>query len=301
MKSLHQFDLNLLLILEALISESHVSRAAQRVYLSQSAMSHALNRLRNQLDDPILVRSGKGLQPTPRARKMLGQVRHIIELLEQTLAPQGPFIAASSQRKFTLACTDYFEMEYFPTLLQHVQKVAPHVVIELEVITNKTFSEDLENNRVDLVIGIDSEQVIPNHLLTHPWHSQSLACVAGINNENVTNQLTLEQYCALKHITFLDITGVSTNIIDRWLSQQQRSREHIARVVNYTAAARAIIVTDAIITLPLDMAQSFCQMFALKLITPPSHMPQITMNLMSHPIHNNDPAITWLIEQIKAV
>lgn len=299
MKSLQQFDLNLLLILEALISECHVSRAAERVHLSQSAMSHALNRLRNQLDDPVLVRSGRGLQPTPRANEMLPQVRHIIGLLEDTLAPQKPFIAASSQRIFTIACTDYFEMEFFPRLLQHVQQRAPNIVLELEMITEKAINHGLENKEVDLVIGIDSSESVPAHLVKQHWHNQPLVCLTGKNNKLVAQHLTLENYCALKHITFLDVTESASSIVDKWLTEQQLSRQHIARVVNYTAAVKATIVTEGVMTLPLNMANSFREMFDLKLLTPPKDIPIIEMSMLHHPLFSNDQALTWLIAQIK--
>ena len=106
MKPLRQFDLNLLLIFEALITESHVSRAAEKVFLSQSAMSHALNRLRDQLDDPLLVRTEGGLKPTPRALSMLPQVRQALQLIEHSLTPPQPFAAATSDRTFSGSLDD---------------------------------------------------------------------------------------------------------------------------------------------------------------------------------------------------
>jgi len=298
MKSLQQFDLNLLLILDALISECHVSRAAQRMHLSQSAMSHALNRLRRQLDDPILVRCGNGLQPTPRASEMLSQVRHIIRLLEQTLSPNTPFVAATSQRKFTIACTDYFEVEYFPKLLQQLQCIAPNVVIEIEMIMVQTISHRLQNQAVDLVIGIDSSHKLPSHLIKQHWRSQPLSCLIGKGNKLLSHELTLAQYCAGDHVAFLDATESSSNMVDDWLAQQQLSRRHIARVVNYMAAARAICVTDAIMTLPVDMANSFCQMLPVAQITPPANMPNIEMDIVHHPLFSADEGLTWLISQI---
>ena len=102
MKPLRQFDLNLLIIFEALISECHVSRAAEKVFLSQSAMSHALNRLRQYLNDPLLVRTENGLQPTPRALEMLPEIRKALQLIERTLEPTELFVASTSQRSSAL-------------------------------------------------------------------------------------------------------------------------------------------------------------------------------------------------------
>ncbi|WP_315979882.1 LysR family transcriptional regulator [Aliamphritea spongicola] len=125
MQALRQFDLNLLIIFEALISECHVSRAAEKVFLSQSAMSHALNRLREYCDDPLLVRTANGLQATPRALEMLPEVRRALQLIDRTLAKPEPFDAERSNRVFTIACTDYFEAVIFPGLFAQLQQTAP--------------------------------------------------------------------------------------------------------------------------------------------------------------------------------
>jgi len=130
--NLRQFDLNLLIIFEALVSECHVSRAADKVFLSQSAMSHALNRLREQLGDPILVRTEQGLQPTPRARAMAPQVRSALQLLQQSITPIDTFDAATAKRTFTIASTDYFEAVIFPELLSYLLTIAPILKLKLK-------------------------------------------------------------------------------------------------------------------------------------------------------------------------
>ena len=107
------FDLNLLRVFEALVSESHVTRASERLFLSQSATSHALNRLREQLNDPILIRCGSGLQPTPRALSMLADVRDILRRVDNTLNQPTEFDPTTSERHFTLAVTDFLKLLCF--------------------------------------------------------------------------------------------------------------------------------------------------------------------------------------------
>ena len=298
MKPLRQFDLNLLIIFEALISERHVSKAAEKVFLSQSAMSHALNRLRQQLDDPLLIRTENGLQPTPRALGMLPDVREALQLINRTIAPTASFVAHTSDRTFSIACTDYFESVIFPDLLKHLQSIAPNITLEIEMIGEHASAARLENQQVDMVVGMDATQKIPAHLIVQQWRTEQFVCLVGKNNALVTESLSVEQFVTLAHVVFSDLTGDTTSTIDNWLSSQHLSRNAIARATNYMAAARIVSKTPAIITLPSHMAELFCQMLPVRMVTPPSTIPTIEMTTIHHPLFSNDPALKWLKEQI---
>lgn len=298
MKPLRQFDLNLLIIFEALITECHVSKAAEKVFLSQSAMSHALNRLRQQLDDPLLIRTENGLQPTPRALEMLPDVREALQLINRTIAPSASFVAHKSDRTFSIACTDYFESVIFPDLLKHLQIIAPNITLEIEMISEHASATRLENRQVDIVVGMDTTQKIPAHLIVEQWRTEKFVCLVGKDNHLVKESLSVEQFVSLTHVVFSDLTGDTTSAIDNWLSSQQLPRHAIARTTNYMAAARIVSKTPAIITLPSQMAELFCQMLPVRMVTPPSTIPGITMTTVHHPLFNNDPALKWLKEQI---
>lgn len=297
--NLRQFDLNLLLIFEALISECHVSRAADKVFLSQSAMSHALNRLREQLGDPILVRTEQGLQPTPRALSMAPKVRSALQLLQQSITPNDEFDAHHSTRTFTIASTDYFEAVIFPELLSHLLTLAPNIRIEVEMIAKDASQARLANGDVDLVMGMDADQAIPSHLIRKHWISEPQVCLVAKNNHLVKSNLTLKQYLKLAHVVFWDVSQVSENSVDTWLKQQGLSRQHMARTVNYMAAARIVEKTNAIMTLPLHMAQLFERMLDVRIVTPPKGVPVINMTMVHHPLYSEDPAVNWLAKHIQ--
>ncbi len=301
MKSLRQFDLNLLLLLEALLTECHVSRAAEKMYLSQSAMSHALNRLRTQLDDPLLVRTSKGLQPTPRAQAMLPEIRKAVQMIERTLIPDQPFDPQQSNRYFRIACTDYFEATVLPELFCHLQEVAPKVYIEVEVIHEASYGEKLENRELDLIVGLDSFSKVPGHLICHPWLTEKLVCLSGNQNNHLPEALTLEQFLDLNHIVFSDSEGEHSSVIDEWLEEQSLARNSIARTTNYTAAARIVAQTTSIMTLPEKMARLFCTMLPLRIIQPPSGLPDSHMQIIHHPLQEKDPGIEWLLKQIHTI
>lgn len=298
MKPLRQFDLNLLITLEALLSESHVSRAAEKVFLSQSAMSHALNRLRQQLDDPILVRTGNGLQPTPRAAAMLPEIRRALQLVERTLSPPETFIPKNSERCFTIACTDYFEAVVLPALFSHLQHAAPAISIEVEMITEASTRQRLESREIDLIVGMDRNLPVPAHLIQQHWITEPQVCLAGIDNTVIGHKIDLQQYTQLTHVVFSDLAGETSNAIDQWLASQQLQRKHSARTVNYMAAARIVAMTDAIITLPLHMAKLFSEMLPVRLVTPPEDIPEVAMTCIHHPLFSNDPSLLWLLDQV---
>jgi len=299
MKSLRHFDLNLLIIFEALISESHVSRAAEKVHLSQSAMSHALNRLREQLDDPLLVRTENGLKPTPRALEMLPELQKALQTIGHTLNPPPPFAEANSNRTFRIVSTDYFETVVFPRWFSELQKRAPQLTVEIDVTSAETAYARLENNTADLIIGMDAKQSYPSRLIVDPWIAERQVCVTGLNNQRVGDELTLDQYLEQSHQVFFDLEGGTTSSIDRWLESQGRERKHISRVTNYTAGALIVANTDAIMTLPFHMAQLFCGMLPLRTVSPPEGIPGVEMTVVQHPLYAKDPAIQWLKQEIQ--
>ena len=304
MSLLHNFDLNLLITFEALISECHVSRAAQKVFLSQSATSHALNRLREQLADPLLVRTEKGLQPTEKALSMLPQVRSALQLIERTIQPQASFDASSSDRTFHIACTDFFEAVVLPNFVHHIQKIAPNVKIEVQMISEDASKHQLEQRKADIVIGLDTQQTLPSHLISEHWLTEEVMCLCSKKNTHYQNKLTLKEFEHASHVVFSDITEDTHNHIDDWLiikGKKQSPRQHIARTMNYTAAASIVTKTDAIMTLPYHMALMFTEMLPVKLLQPPKNIPSLEMNMVTHPLFNNDPAIIWLKQMLKSV
>ena len=320
MSQLRSLDLNLLIVFDTLLSERHVTRAAEKLFLSQSATSHALNRLREQLDDPILVRTERGMQPTPRALDMLPQIRRALNMLERTVAPPEQFEPAESERTFVIASTDYFEAVVLPDLIAHLQTVAPGIRIEIELISDRVSEKSLENRDVDLVVGLDATQEYPPHLISEPWLSEEQVCVVSQSNSKIAGKLPLDQlsseplsleqpsleplslkeYLELPHVVFSDLSGGVSSSIDIWLASQGLERRSISRNLNYTAAACIVAKTEAIITLPKQMGILFCKMMPLTLVAPPCGLPPVNMTLIYHPYFSKSPSIRWLRDQVLA-
>lgn len=296
---LRKFDLNLLLVFETLITECHVTRAAKKLYLSQPAVSHALNRMRNELDDLLLVKTEKGMRPTPRALEMLPQVQHILRLLENTLAPPAQFDPKVSERKFVIAITDYYELMLYPLLLSKVRKLAPAIRFEIELITDEVLHSGLANRQVDLVVGLEADHDIPKGLVKRPLLTENLVCLASQSNQTISETLTLANYIKQPHVALIDLAGYRPSVVDQWLEQQQLCRHIISRNLSYTAAARIVALSDAIMTLPSKMAEHFAEIFPVRIVAPPKGLAEVEITMIHHPLYTRDPAIVWLMEQIE--
>ena len=296
MRSLRQFDLNLLLVFEALMRERHVTRAAERLYLSQPALSHALKRLRESLDDPLFIRTEKGMQPTPRAQALQPVVQQALALLREGLAPPALFSPANSTRRFTLATTDYFEEVMYPTFLSQLLAYAPGISFSIELITQEVLSEGLEQRQADMVVGLDSQSVLPSGVIQTPWMDEELVCLAASHNERVGESLDIAQFARETHVELADISGLLPSNIDSCLAQHGLTRRVISKNLNYIAAARVVALTEAIMTLPRQMAERFVTMLPVRLVEPPKELPSLKMTLIQHGLYANDPANVWLYQ-----
>lgn len=300
MRALRQFDLNLLVVFVTLMRERHVTRAAEALHLSQPALSHALKRLRELLNDPLLVRTEAGMQPTPRALHLLPSVQQALKLLEEGLAPPERFEPAKSRRRFVLATTDYFEEVMYPTFLSQLLAYAPEIGFSIELITPDVLSEGLEQRHVDMVVGLDSQAVLPVGVSQRPWMREELVCLAARDNTRVGEALTLEQFAAQRHVELADISGLRPSNIDNCLTQHALTRRVISKNLNYIAAARVVALTDAIMTLPRQMAERFLPILPVRLVAPPEELPSLTMTLIQHELYAHESAIVWLEQQLRA-
>ncbi|MCL5424707.1 MAG: LysR family transcriptional regulator [Gammaproteobacteria bacterium] len=298
MRSLRHFDLNLLLVFEALMRERHVTRAAETLHLSQPALSHALKRLRESLDDPLLVRTENGMQPTLRALELLPVVQQALAMLRQGLASPAMFTPANSTRRFTLATTDYFEEVMYPLFLSQLLAYAPGISFSIELITPEVLSEGLEQRQVDMVVGLDSQSELPSGVIQTPWMDEELVCLVAINNTGVGDKVDLEQFARQLHVELADISGLRPSNIESCLTQHGLTRRVISKNLNYIAAARVVALTEAIMTLPRQMAERFVMMLPVRMVEPPKELPTLQMTLIQHGLFANEPALIWLTQSL---
>ena len=300
--NLRNFDLNLLVFFDALMNERCVSKAAEKVFLSQSGMSHALNRLRTLLDDPILMRTEQGMMPTPRALEMEVPIREMLNRIQITLYKQKPFDPTTSDRRFVIYCTEYFECVVMPKLMAHLEQVAPYCSIAAEILTYEFPESKLTSGDVDFVVGIEGLVDFPKILLSRTWIQDSLVCLIRAENKKIGQSISLKQFAETPHI-LLSILGTpfKFTFLDNWLKKQNIMRKYSVTTAAFLPAALILAETDYIMTLPRRMARKLTEIMALRLVELPNNPPKFQLNLIWHPLYEKDPAHLWFKQQLLAI
>jgi len=290
---LHQLDLNLLLALDALMQERNVTRAAERLFISQPAMSHALNRLRRFFDDPLLVRTPQGMLPTPRALGLHAGVRQALLLVEQQLSSPEGFDPQTSQRRFVISTTDYVECVLIPPLIARLRQLAPGVHIEIDILRDRLPEAELAEGRIDLVLGFDEYMQVPPHLSRETWLTEPLSGLVRRDHPQIGAALSLDELIAMPHV-FHSPLGTRESIVDQFLASQGLSRRIFVNSQSYMSAAAIVSQTDYLLVLPAKVASLLAAAWSLRQVALPSAMPSYHLNCVWHPVQDAQPALRWL-------
>lgn len=296
---LRQLDLNLLVIFDALMRERNVSRAAQLCFLSQPAMSNALKRLREMLDDPLLVRTANGMVPSPRAQALEGPIRSMLNQLGNQLQPADTFDPATTQRRFCIALTSYGENLLLPEISRVFSEQAPEAHLDTSRLGKNFPLDELERGEIDLVIGVQAYLPPLKQLESRPYRKERMVCLARRKHRR-SESLSLEQFLAHRHI-YPSPLGLSTNIVDNWLEQQGVKRDIAISTHSYLVAARIAADSDYLLSLPYRMAEQLSQLLPLSILEPPAGLPAFELDLIWHPLYAKEPAIRWLLEMVAGI
>ncbi len=181
--SLARLDLNLLAVFDMLMQERNVTRAAERLHLSQSTVSHALGRLRVALDDPLFVMSRREMMPTERAKALAGPVRQALAMLEQGLRQAKGFDPATARRIFRIATPGSVEHGLVPVLVERLHRQAPHCRLEVCELADSDYERELEKGELDLVIGFAGANHLSPRLWREEWFNNPLVCLSPLGSE----------------------------------------------------------------------------------------------------------------------
>lgn len=297
--TLRRIDLNLLLVFDVLMQEKNVSRAAERVFLSQSAMSNALKRLREMLDDPILVRGAKGMQPTPRALALEAPVRSILQQVVRTLQPAQPFEPDTSRTRFIIGMNDYGENVVLPALAACLRQSAPNVELVVHMLTAEDPEPLLETGQLSFIIGVETYSRVSKRLRSENWISDRLVCLVSQNHPLAAHQhINLKQFEELRHV-YPSPLGLRTNIVETWLAEQGLQRSIAVTTRNYWIAAQIVSGSDYLLSVPFRVATNLMNHFPLCLLEPPKGFPVFRLNLIWHPLYESDPETQWVLNQVR--
>jgi DNA-binding transcriptional LysR family regulator len=295
--NIYNFDLNLLRVLDALLRDRNVSRAAERLSLSQPAVSNALNRLRELLDDPLLVRVGRAMQPTPRALSLEAPIRDALQQIEHTLNAGDLFDPATSQQRFVIAVTDYVELICMPELMAHLAQVAPGIQLAITHLTPSLPAEALDNGELDLVLGRFVE--VPTRFHSRRWATETLQVAVRKDHPLIDEALDLDSFLRLRHLWVHG--GQTRGMVDQWLEEQRLSRDVAYTTPNYLQAAHIVASSDLAAVLPTQLARHFADLLPLRLFDLPFDLGSFRLDIVSVAQRERDAALQWLIEQIVAV
>ena len=224
--NLHGLDLNLLRLLDALLTERHLTRAAKRVGLSQPAMSHGLARLRKHLGDPLFVRARHGLEPTERATRIAGPLREALASIERCLA-DDTFDPATARRSFSLATADYGAFILLPPLLARVTPIAPGVDLWARTIADDWMAQ-LAQGDVDATLTVLDPKAVGASIHTRLLYEERFVCVVRQGHPRVKKRLDLDTWASLPH-AFVSLRGTPGGVVDDVLAKHGKTRGGVAR------------------------------------------------------------------------
>lgn len=289
-------DLNLLITLDALLAEGSVARAAQRLRLSPSAMSRALARLRETTGDPLLVRAGRGLVPTPRALELREQVSQLVQHAEAVLRPAEQLDLKHLVRSFTLRTSDGFVENFGPALIARLSEEAPGVRLRFVQKLNKD-SALLRDGTVDLETGVVGDTTSPE-VRTRALFQDRFIGVVRAGHGLSDGEITTARYAAGRHI-LVSRRGRDRGPMDDALKSLGLERDIVTVVGGFSAALALARASDLIATVPERHTQNLragLNSFALPIPTPP-----ITISMLWHPRMDADLAHRWLRECVRGV
>ncbi|WP_225784362.1 LysR family transcriptional regulator [Xenophilus sp. Marseille-Q4582] len=292
-----RIDLNLLSALDALLTERNVTRAAERMHMTQSAMSGVLARLRDYFGDPLLVQVGRTMQLSPRAESLIAPVRDILLQVDATLGVKPEFAPAEAERKFRIIASDYVSQVLLTEVLRRIARAAPRLSFDVRP-TYAGMAEDLDKGRVDFL-------VTPAHLTLaeHPQEvlfDDTYHVIACQQNTRLGARISAEDYRALGHVVYQEEQG-SNPWFEQWYANQHGSRRIEVVAHGFLLMPRFVVGTERIATIQTRLAHQFVQAMPLRLLEPPFDAPRLTEVLQWHRYRDEDPGVRWVRAQIAEV
>jgi DNA-binding transcriptional LysR family regulator len=298
---LNRFDLNLLIALDALLREKNVTRAAERVFVSQPAMSAALHKLREYFNDPLLVRVGREMDLTPRGISLLEPVREALLRIQVMLGTQPTFDPKTARREFTVIMSEEAVPGVLPALLRTLSIEAPQLDLHIEMISPSALSR-LEYGEADLCLCLENLQMFdlrayPENIRSTPLRAVNWVCAVSTDHPTVKDVLTLDEYVSLQHMFGRPggYTGTADQLVRNLLNIDIKVHMTLPSLLQLPLALPGSTLAA---TLPERVAQIYLPGLPIKILKLPFDVPRTQEVLLWHKRHEPDPAHSWLRELI---
>jgi DNA-binding transcriptional LysR family regulator len=287
----NKLDLNLLVALDALLAERNITRAAERLHMSQSAMSNALGRLRDYFDDELLVQVGRKMEPTPRADVLREAVRDVLLRIDTSVAAPPEFDPSTSDREFTLFVSDYSMEVLFSHALELASQQRSKVRFRLLPQIAQPYRA-LERGEADLLI-------IPKAYLSseHPsdlLFTEEFVCAIWQDSQLARTELTIERYVEAGHVV-MQPSETSQPAFEDWFVQRYGiSRRNQVLTYSFGAMPFLVVGTELVATVHGRLARRLQPALPIKLVPVPLPMPLLEQSIQWHKYRSKDPGLVWL-------
>jgi len=286
-------DLQHLRVLEVLLREHSLTRAARELDVTQPALSKTLARLRRYFDDPLFVRVALRMEPTPKALQLQAPVRAILDGAASLRGEPASFDPATSHRTFNFCVVDAGLLKLLPPLVDRLLREAPGVRLNVSQIDAAHLERSLESGKLDFAMG--SFPSLPKNIRRQPLWVERYVSVARRGHPRLSSEPSLRAFAAEKHV-MVSIAGTdhAHEIMQRALEAVIPRENIVCRIPIFTGAAVLAKQTDAIATLPLSIANVLADDLDLQIITPPVKLPKIDISQYWHARFHSDPANQWI-------
>jgi DNA-binding transcriptional LysR family regulator len=288
---LQEIDLNLLVVFRHLLEERSVSRVADRLDLSQPAVSNALRRLRKLLGDELFLRTPAGMVPTPFAEQLAESVTYGLGMIHGALNQRASFDPQTSQRAFVIGMTDIGEIYFLPPLMELLRKKAPGVTVSTYRNSGGNLREDMEAGKVDLALG--SLPGLKAGFFHRRLFGQPYLCMFRKDHPLAKKKLTLRDFSAADHLLVAS-PGTGHGLVDEILKRSGIERRIALTVPHFVAVGHILQATDLVATVTERFAERMIEPFGLIAVPHPAKLPPLAVNAFWHAKVHQDPANQWL-------
>ena len=291
--ALRRIDLNLLVTLDALLVEHNVTRAAERLHLSQPTVSVQLARLREVFGDPLLLPGPRDMRPTARADELREPLRQALASLEQAVAPSCPFDPAKASQTWRVAAADYAESTILLPTLAGLRLAAPGTRLAILGLSPPTLARQTEQGDIDLAFHISEEA--PPGLRRRSMFTEHYVLAGRAGHPLLKRRPTLAQFCKLEHAMVSSVGGGFHGATDAVLAELGMARNVALSVPHFLFLGAVLVSTDFVAMVPSRLVRSNP---ALQVVDPPIEVPGFEMLMLWHERVHRDPAHQWLREHI---
>lgn len=290
-----RLDLNLLLTLDALLAEHNVTRAAARLHLSQPSVSVHLAKLREALDDPLLLPGPRGMRPTARADALRAPLRQALEALQRAVAPATPFDPAQAGNTWRVAATDYGESTIVLPALAALRRAAPGTRLAVLEMSPLQIARQAEQGEIDL--ALHTREGAPPNLRQRTLFAERYVLAGRAGHPRLQRRPTLAQFCKLEHVIVSPDGGGFSGVTDAALRERGLQRRVVLSVPHFLFVIDALLRSDLVAMLPERLLRD---QPGLKVCAPPVEVAGYEMAMLWHERVHRDPAHRWLREHIAA-